>query len=182
MTIQNLIKAFPPPVKPAYPFDGPWEPIEARIRTPLPQDYKDLVRLYGCGKFMDTVQVFSPAYPSDYCQLLPQVFQMQRDFVAGQPEIPMYPIPGGLLVCGNVVDTGYIFWLTRGPVSEWPIVLWDHDPIGPELETFECDLTDFLAGVVTGGIWPKAFGDYGDYRAKVFQSASDLPPSERETD
>lgn len=179
MSIENLIKAVPPPAAPTYPFDGPWGPIEARLRTSLPQDYKDLVRLYGSGDFMETVGAFSPADPRDHLGFLPQVYTVQRDFVRYFPHISMYPAPGGLLVCGDVAETGYIFWLTRGPVSEWPIVVWDHDPIGPELETFECGVADFLAGVIAGEIWPEAFPAREDLRdAEAFRPFSELTPTE----
>jgi hypothetical protein len=36
MTIEALIKAIPPPVLPAAPFEGPWEPLEYQLGTALP--------------------------------------------------------------------------------------------------------------------------------------------------
>jgi hypothetical protein len=153
MTIETLIKAVPPPAAPTYAFHGPWEPIEAELRTPLPQDYKDLIRLYGFGTFMGHLSVNGPTVPYDHCRLVPEAFAVQQMFVNDSPHIRMYPQPGGLLACGNVQDVGYLFWLTRGPVDEWPIVIWDHDASEEdELKLFEFDLTDFLAGLITGDI------------------------------
>lgn len=163
MTIQTLITAIPPPASPTYAFDGPWERIEAELGTPLPQDYKDLVRLYGGGGFMEYFIVNNPASPGPGGELIPEAYEVQKLFVEHHPHLPMYPKPGGLLVCGSSDNGEYLFWLTRGPVSEWPIVVWDHDCAqDKELEVFECDLTDFIAGVVTGDIRPRAFPDDWD--------------------
>jgi hypothetical protein len=150
MTIENLIKAVPPPSHPTYAFDGPWEAIEAEIGTELPQDYKDLVRLYGSGRFLEWIDIYNPLCPSYGCRLIPEVYVVQQFFLEYAPEFPMYPQPGGLLACGSTNTGEYILWLTRGPVLEWPIVVWDHDPVDDkEIQLFECDLTDYLAGVVT---------------------------------
>jgi len=154
MTIESLIKAVPPPAQPTYTFDGPWAPIEAELGTELPPDYKDLVRLYGSGRFfLDWVGIYTPLCPSAGGRLIPEVYVVQQFFLEYAPQFPMYPQPGGLLACGST-DTGeYILWLTRGPVSEWPIVVWDHDPAdGKEIQLFECSITDYLAGIVTGNI------------------------------
>ena len=49
MTIENLMKVVPPPEAPFEAFGGTRELIEGELRTALPQDYKDFVRLYGNG-------------------------------------------------------------------------------------------------------------------------------------
>ena len=43
---------------------GPWEPVEAELGTALPQDYKDFVRVYGSGYFMQFLGIYvaSAAY------------------------------------------------------------------------------------------------------------------------
>lgn len=158
MTIQNLIKVLPPPATPAYSFDGPWEPIEAEVGTPLPQDYKDFTSTYGRGQLWECLSFRLPIGPGPNGLLVPAAYRVQSMFVQTYPLVRMWPQPGGLLACGSM-DIGLdIFWLTRGPLSEWPIVVWDHNAMeGEEVETFECDLTDFIAGVVDGTILPKAF-------------------------
>ncbi|MBN9318691.1 MAG: hypothetical protein BGN86_14645 [Caulobacterales bacterium 68-7] len=158
MTIQNLLKVLPPPAAPTYTFDGPWEPIEAELGTPLPQDYKELARVYGDGYFLDCFGINMPIGSGPYGLLVPEIYERQKFFVEEHPSVRMFPQPGGLLACGSV-DVGLtLFWLTRGPVDEWPIVVWDHKWIeGEEVELFECDLTDFIAGVVSGTIDPRGF-------------------------
>lgn len=158
MTIETLIKALPPPLAPTYVFDGPWEPIEAAIGLRLPEDYKELARIYGSGTFMGFISIYDAVGPDPDCQLVPELSEVRRFFRQYWPDIPIYPQPGGLLACGSTNTGEYLFWLTRGLVSEWPIVVWDHDCLeGEELELFEYDLTNFLAGLVTGEIRPRAF-------------------------
>jgi hypothetical protein len=152
MTIANLMKVLPLPASPTYTFDGPWEPIEAQLRTRLPQDYKDLMRLYGYGQYMEFFAINAVVSPTLACRLVPEAFYVQRTFVANTP-YPMHPQPGGLLACGGTDDGEQILWLTRGATpDEWPVVVWDHDPVDKEVTHYECDLTDFLAGVITGRI------------------------------
>lgn len=158
MTIESLMRAVPPPEEPTFAFRGPWGPIEAYIGTELPQDYKDLTRLYGSGLFLDLIKIHDPAGPDPGSSLVIQMHEVLRMFREFHPHIPMYPKPGGLLVCGSSNTGEYIFWLTRGLVSEWPIVVWDHDCAeDEELELLECDLTDFLAGLVTGDVRPRTY-------------------------
>jgi hypothetical protein len=52
-------------------------------------------------------------------------------------------------------DGDDLFWLSRGPPAEWPVVVWDRGLSEPEV--FECGLTDFLAGLASGEVLPKEF-------------------------
>ncbi|HET6969891.1 MAG TPA: hypothetical protein VFH92_02090, partial [Phenylobacterium sp.] len=47
--------------------------------------------------------------------------------------------------------------LPHGSPEDWKVVVWDRG--GDGFEVFDCDLTDFLAGLATGKIVPKAFPD-----------------------
>lgn len=157
MTIENLLKVLPPPVKPTYAFDGPWDVIEGQLRTRLPQDYKDLARLYGYGSFAGFFGIDVPAGPTRYSCLVYKALMFQRALIKEQ-KIPIYPQVGGFLICGSTDNAEYIGWLTRGATpDEWPIVVWDARPRSEEEEftTFECDLTDFIANIiVSGGVFP----------------------------
>lgn len=155
MSIENLVKVLPPPTEPTGVFDGPWDVVERQLRTRLPQDYKDLIRLYGWGQFVGHFRLFHPIEPSGSNSLVPAVLRIQRS-LADDPTVPIYPRPGGLLACGLTYNGEYICWLTRGATpEEWPIVVWDVRPrSGEEFKTFECDLTDFIADILTTGVFP----------------------------
>ncbi len=73
---------------------------------------------------------------------------------------PVWPDAGGLFPAGATSNGDQIFWLPQGDPASWRIVVWDRGRLeGEEIELFECDLTDFLAGLATGEITPKAFPD-----------------------
>lgn len=176
MTIENLIKVIPPPTEPVSAFSGPWEPIEAEIGTRLPQDYKDLARLYGFGKFLNFLVVYSPICRSPYVRLGPQVHTAHALFRGVELPCPLWPGTGGLLVCGGTDFSDQLFWLTRGQRDEWPIVVWGRGL--QQFESFECDLTDFIAGLVTGDVRPEDLpGDLDDLDGEeLFTSRADLWP------
>lgn len=87
MTIERFLKVIPPMAAPDEPFDGPWEPIEAEIGTPLPRDYKDFCRLFGLGEIMEFLTVFIPKCRSPYVRLEHEVRAVYDCFV-GYEELP----------------------------------------------------------------------------------------------
>lgn len=177
MSIEALIEVVPPPAVPSEAFSGPWEPIEAALGKSLPQDYKDFVRLYGLGSFMEFLWVHVPDSLSPYVRFDAQIRAVRALFQDYEGfDQPLWPTRGGLLVFG-VTDFGdYLFWLTRGPPDEWPVVVWGRGL--QKFEAFECGLAAFLAGVAKNEIVPEDFpeGECDD----LFRPSSDFP--EREDD
>ena len=178
MTIENLIKAVPPPVAPFEAFKGPWEVIEADLGISLPQDYKDLARLYGNGWFMDYVGIDIPNTQDPNTRLEWRA-EIMRDFYLAMLEdfrsFPIWPDPDGLLPLGGTSGGNALFWLTHGPPADWHIVVWDRG-LG-RFETFDFDLTDFLSGLATGEILPKDFPDELLSRERLFQPNSAPGPA-----
>jgi hypothetical protein len=134
--------------------------IEAGLRTALPQDYKDFVRLYGSGYFMQFLGISVPKSKNPNLRLWPQVSWVCRTFREmdlDERPYAMWPSPGGLIPFGGTDNGDEFFWLSRGAPAEWKVVVWDRAFLGFEL--FDCDLTDFLAGLATGEIMPKGLPD-----------------------
>ncbi|TAJ68637.1 MAG: hypothetical protein EPO51_27575 [Phenylobacterium sp.] len=156
MTIERLMQVAPPPAKPFQPFIGPWEPVEAYLGTELPPDYKDFARLYGRGRFMEFLVINLPGDPGRRGSLEGEL-QMSRDMInlGMGVRYPAWPDPDGLLNVGLTEFNDRLFWLPRGDPSDWTIVVWDRAL--QRLETFDCSLTDFLAGLAAGTILPEAF-------------------------
>lgn len=156
MSIERLTAAVPPPGVPFEGFSGPWEPVEAWLGTKLPQDYKDLVRLYGRGRFLEFLYVNLPGSPERRGSLEGELGLAREMVNYGVPvPYPTWPEPGGLLNFGLTDFNDRLFWLRRGDPSDWRIVVWDR--AFQKLETFDCGLTDFLAGLATGEIAPEGF-------------------------
>ncbi len=158
MSIEALVKIAPPPVEPPTAFAGPWEPIEAELGVTLPQDYKDFARLYGEGSFFETVGIHMPAAQSRHIRLVHEA-RVICDDLRTLDDLPyaLWPEPGGLLPFGKTNYGDYLCWLTRGLPANWGVVVWGRGFL--TFEAFDCDLTDFLAGLATGEILPEEFPD-----------------------
>jgi len=161
VTIENLVRVAPPPMAPFEPFRGRWEPIETAVGTPLPADFKDFARLYGCGEFMEFIGIAVP-WASDhgaaYARGVGQACGIFHKKIA--MPYPVWPDAGGLFPAGVTSNGDQIFWLPRGESESWRIAVWDRGWLdGEDVEIFDCDLTDFLAALVTGDITTRAFPD-----------------------
>ncbi|WP_309646738.1 SMI1/KNR4 family protein [Phenylobacterium sp.] len=177
MTIETLIEVVPPPATPFEAFDGPWEPIEAELGTVLPQDYKNFVRLYGNGSFMEFLCVHTPTSGSIYVRLAPEVRTICKNLlIEDDLPYPLWPAPGGLLPLGKTDFGDYLFWLPRGPPADWKIVVWGRG-LG-QFEVFDCDLTDFLAGLAIGDMIPEDFPSHMLPCDHLFRPFSDWPARE----
>ena len=156
MTIETLMAVIPTPVQPAGAFLGPWEPIEAELGTPLPPDYKDLVRVYGSGHYMEFFGIHVPRSPNLNIRLETQVPSICATFFdRDELAYPLWPDRGGLVPFGATDNGDFLFWLPRGTPEDWGVVVWDRGLWNFEL--LDCDVTTFIAGLATGEIIPKEF-------------------------
>jgi hypothetical protein len=172
VTIEALVAAVPLPEAPSEGFSGPWEPVEAELGLVLPPDYKDFVRLYGSGCFMEFLGVCVPGTTNPNTRLESFLPGACGALVEDEDLAHLlWPRPGGLAPFGVTDNGDYLFWLTRGQPAEWPIVVWDRG-LG-QLESFECDLTDFLAGLATGSVLPREFPQDLRYCGHLFQPDRD---------
>lgn len=160
MTIEALINVLPPPAEPFEAFNGTWELVEAEIGTPLPEDYKAFVRLYGSGYFMEFLGVDVPFTANPNTRFGAAMARAVNRTFYGDDEVvyPLWPQASGLLPFGATDNGDYLFWKTEGAPDSWPVVVWDRG--FQEFEVLDCDLTGFLAGLVTGEVAPKAFPDH----------------------
>lgn len=159
MTIERLMAVVPPPAAPSEVFRGSWEPVEAEIGRALPPDYKELVRLYGGGSFFrDTVLVYVPGATTPGARLESQVPLICSTIAElGFDGLPcrVWPQADGVIPIGGTNCGDYIFWLPEGEAAAWKVAVWIRGLGG--LEVFDCDLTDFLAGLASSEILPDAF-------------------------
>lgn len=151
MTIENLLKAVPPPAEPFEAYLGTWELIEGDLGTALPQDYKDFVRLYGSGYFLEFMGVDVPRSRNPNLRLetnVPSICRLLRT-LEDLPH-PVWPAEGGMIPFGCTDNGDYLSWIARGHPDDWPVAIWEVR--GGKFEVIECDLTDFLAGLASGAI------------------------------
>lgn len=180
MTIEALVALIPPPAEPDYAFEGPWEPLEARLGSALPQDYKDFVRVYGSGRLFDALWIHVPTCESPYVRLGPQLNGIRHE-LKGQEDgcpYPLWPAPGGWIACGSTDYGDKIFWLPEGAPEHWQIMAWWRRPF-PEFEVFDLSLTGFLAGLATGEVEATRFRlNLGNPSRRTFVQSSFWPKRE----
>jgi hypothetical protein len=132
--------------------------LEAKLGTALPGDYKAFVLRYGLGFFMEYLWVWTPRAYSRHVRLeheAPSVLKM-----LGEDEsfsFKLWPKPGGLLPFGMTIAGDYLTWVTEGPPESWRITVLDRGTGYEVAHAYDCDLTDFLAGVATDTIDPPLF-------------------------
>jgi hypothetical protein len=163
MTIEALERVIPCPKEPSDAYDGAWELIEGGFRRQLPKDYKDFARRYGAGYFMEYLGVNVPRSRNPNIRLLTQNELVSRAF-GKHPDFglpyPLWPVDDGLILFGATDGGDYLFWLPQGRApNDWSVFVlarqFNNDD--EQFEEFDCDMTDFLAGLATGAILPKAF-------------------------
>lgn len=159
MTIDRLIAVAPPPAAPTLAFRGSWARLESEIGRELPADYKAFARLYGVGAFCnDVVTIFVPRgmdLPTGLESEIRVVSDAFRELGLDGEPYRLWPEPDGLIPLGVTDGGDYIFWLPLGAPNDWKIAVCGRAT--DRYEVFDCDLTDFLAGLVTGEILPDCF-------------------------
>ncbi len=160
MCVDTLVRLVPPPAMPIESGtpDG-WQAVEQRIGTPLPQDYKRLVNLYGIGYFGGYVCPLTPfVNPPGYLNLVDSGRDILNGYEQGRkigpkyhPSFPAYPEPGGLLPWGRDDNAGVPCWLTQGQPDEWPVVILDSH-YSQNYSQFALSATGFLVQWLSGQI------------------------------
>lgn len=73
--VARLIEIVPP--------SGPrrsrdWNAVERELGTPLPEDYKELIEVYGGGVFDETVWLLDPECPDEDYNLVAQFAEREK--------------------------------------------------------------------------------------------------------
>jgi hypothetical protein len=165
MSIAELLIAVPAPQSPTYSGTaGDWGLIERILGTELPEDYKNLINVYGTGSFFNFLSPLSPFAPfSTGLNLLSNAKQLLSAYESGRKEFPeysppfeAYPHSCGVFPWATTVNGDVIFWLMRGRCDLWPTVVCD-SKFSEDYELIEMDVTSFLCGWVNGAVSPPSF-------------------------
>ena len=173
-TVDDLIELAPPPewrIDAGSP--SGWDDIEQSLGTPLPDDYKLIINVYGSGNFNDLFYLFNPFDTQGKSgNLLNQAFRRDcfglsvldiydeiKSINARLCPFPIVPEPGGLLPLGGDSNGGYAFWLMEGIPEDWPLILY---PDWFEIERHDMLLVDFLVLWLSGAL-PDCFGGVGKH-------------------
>ena len=167
-SLQRLIELVPPPFNPVAPgTPEEWSQVENEIGSPLPQDFKDYIKVYGAGQWLSFFGVMNPFYEWKHPQArvgwrewminrighLNEVGEVNKVYHA---PFKAYPVSGGLLAFGYDDNGGTLCWQTSGEPNQWPIVCLD-GKTSDEYDTFRLSLSEFLTDVVGEKISPATF-------------------------
>jgi hypothetical protein len=108
-----------------------WAPVESRLGTALPDDYKELVERFGHGAFDGELSLYLPdgRHGSGMGIADTNEFWFRTATPDGEgPWDPyrLYPAPGGLLEWASNEQHTSFYWLTEHPdPNQWPILVTD---------------------------------------------------------
>lgn len=162
MSLDSLLGVLSPPPNPVeVPRAEDWSSVETQLGK-LPDDYKAFVERFGTGTINGFMYVLNPASKNRYLNLVremePILGALRELRESGEPcPYPLHPEPGGLLPFGKTDNGDALFWLTQGEADVWTVVV--NAARDATYETFECDATDFLAGVLTRHLRCSVFHD-----------------------
>ncbi|MFC9897730.1 SMI1/KNR4 family protein [Nocardia sp. NPDC127579] len=133
--VQRLVAITDGPSSPVPQPD--WAAVEARLGTPLPTDYKQLVEAFGCaGRFNGFFDVF------DTGELIWHTEYYAGDDLMPGEEYPAFPARGGLIPWSKNEHEQTYFWITEGSdPGRWPVYAVDSLDEGTR---FDCTATEFL--------------------------------------
>ena len=156
-----------------------WAAAEQRLGTPLPEDYKELVELYGGGVFDETVWLLDPGCPDDDYNLLDQA-TARAEILAELWQTEAMPTElqddpeAQVLPWAYIEESGaYLYWLWRPAQKpdEWTILL--NEGRGPEWERHPGQCASFLLSVLTGETDTEYFPDL-PFESHQFDSNDDI--------
>jgi len=174
MSLNPLLEILPPPKNPVeVPSAEDWSATETQLSR-LPEDYKAFVGRFGTGNVSGFIWILNPASENRYLNLhseLKPILSALRELrESGEPcPYPLYPEPGGLLPFGKSENGDALYWLTIGEPERWPIVV--NAARDAVYEKFECDMTDFLAGILSRRIRCSVFPEGFPSGSPTFGSA-----------
>jgi len=162
--LHELTRVLPPPASPVDPGKREeWPSIEAAVELSLPPDYKDFVNRYGSGGIDDWIFIFNPFSTREYGNLRNEIagclgaLRQLRDEFHEEIPYPIHPEPGGLVPWGCTSNGDVLYWVTRGPPSDWTVCI--NEGRGPEWEEYPYSMVGFLVKLLTGEITVRIFPD-----------------------
>ncbi|CAL9531627.1 hypothetical protein SUDANB105_04032 [Streptomyces sp. enrichment culture] len=143
-----------------------WAPVETRLGTALPDDYKELVERFGYGAFDDDLGLHLPdGWPGGAMGIAgTNEFWFATATPDGEgPWAPyrLYPAPGGLLEWASTEQHTSFYWLTGHPdPNRWPILVTDETY--SEWDRFDGPTAQFIHRMLTDRHHPYSTARFSD--------------------
>jgi hypothetical protein len=150
MPVSELVSLVPPPATPVAA-SGDWNKVEAELKQRLPDDYKEIISIYGAGRFCRMISIASPfVRPISALKFWTDWVDFYRDLTSYGVDVPydLFPACPGLLPCGSYTDSNNINWLTAPAGEKWRLIYYSRSDgfidVGPT------SLADFVVRIITG--------------------------------
>ncbi|MGW3398443.1 Lsr2 family DNA-binding protein [Streptomyces hydrogenans] len=132
-----------------------WLQVEDTLGKGLPQDYKELVTVYGPGQFSGFITLYQPDAPIEWADLTGPMPARLRGQIKEVRQAARRPwqlphSPENLLAMGVTGNGDYLFWVTQpaDAPDEWTVAV--NEALGALWFTYNGSLTEFLASVLSG--------------------------------
>jgi hypothetical protein len=171
--LEELERLVPPPDDPPPPAD--WAAAREKFGFDLPEDYREMIDVYGAGLFDEELRVYAPGHQNASLDLLRGTdeelwgLRYLRDEAGDQLPYEPEPVSGGLISWGVTGNGDVCYWrvIDAGDPSGWTVVV--HEPRGAEWHPFDGTVTEFLAGLFSGRVRAEFYDGDWPSEAPAFQ-------------
>jgi hypothetical protein len=166
-SVEKLLTLVSPPASTINPpTDADWADAEKELGTALPDEYKDLVTIYGEGYFTELcVWLYAPKHTEKQFRLVAKNSSFREAYRDGQSApgstySPIFPDDDGYLFVGECAARTLFGYRPSGEPNEWQVLTYSYgrDTRYRESEA-GCGLTDLLVQLAEGksGFWLNKF-------------------------
>lgn len=140
--MDKLIALLSPPASRNF-VGAAWKGLESKKGQRFPNDFKQLISIYGCGTIDGFILLLDPFSKNPNLNFekskyfLEAYAAMKRDFPMDYPR-PGYPAKGSFFPWA-VTDNGETFvWLVEGEPDSWKVAIHSSDQEKEEVHSFGC--------------------------------------------
>ncbi|MEU2451093.1 SMI1/KNR4 family protein [Streptomyces sp. NPDC012765] len=139
---------------PSQPRRKDWGAVERTLAVELPDDYKELIGVYGGSNWDDYLYVLEPDGPNKHYDLLKWAkyqFEDLEDLWTVEKKPEELEAEGSLVIPWATTDNGEcLYWLILPGVEpdEWTVMV--NEASGPLWEHYPVSCTQFLASALSG--------------------------------
>ncbi|MEU9165767.1 SMI1/KNR4 family protein [Streptomyces sp. NPDC048424] len=151
--LNRLLEIAPAPSQPRH---KDWGEVERTLAVELPDDYKELIGVYGGGNWDDYLYVLEPECPNEHYDLLKWAkfqFEDLEDLWKFEKKPTELEAEGSRVIPWATTDNGEcLYWLVLPGLdpNEWTVMV--NEARGPRWEHHSVSCTQFLASALDGGL------------------------------
>jgi hypothetical protein len=174
--INKLTSILSPPTRRTFD-TSVWATFESKKNLRLPNDFKELISIYGCGAINDFLWLLDPFSKNQDLNFeksryfIDAYAVMKEDFASDYPR-PKYPARESFFPWA-VTDNGETFvWLIDGEPNSWTVAIHSSDQSEEEIYNYGCVefLFRLLSNEISSKILPSQFPP-ADLTMRIFMTA-----------